>query len=175
MHLLSRMPKGGRVAEVGVFRGDFSAEILAKCEPRELHLIDPWGYASEEEHDEAVYGGGAGEQGEMDRLHAAVKLRFATAPNVHVHRMTGIEAAAMFEHGSFDWVYVDADHRYEPTLETVRAFLPLVKRGGFVAGDDYGTVGWWNGGVTRAIDEVERDGQLRPEVFVGNQFMLRRA
>lgn len=172
--LLARLPKGGRVAEVGVWKGDFSAQILAACEPEELHLIDPWGFAADEERDEAIYGAGAGDQTELDRVYEAVKERFAAEPNVHLHRTTGVAAARLFERGFFDWVYVDADHRYEPTLETVRAFLPLIKPGGRIAGDDYGTVGWWNGGVTRAIDDLEASGDLRPELFLGNQFLLRR-
>jgi hypothetical protein len=39
---LRMLPKGGRWAEIGVFRGDFSETILRECKPRELHLIDPW-------------------------------------------------------------------------------------------------------------------------------------
>ena len=40
--MLRRMPKNGRVAEVGVANGDFSRQILDIFQPMELHLIDPW-------------------------------------------------------------------------------------------------------------------------------------
>jgi hypothetical protein len=38
--MLHALPKGGTVAEVGVWRGDFSKLIWDICEPVELHLID---------------------------------------------------------------------------------------------------------------------------------------
>jgi hypothetical protein len=40
--LLTRMPQGGVVAEIGVDEGEFSAQILAATRPATLHLIDLW-------------------------------------------------------------------------------------------------------------------------------------
>src|SRR6266436_6441580 len=42
IELLKTMPKGSVVAEVGVFKGNFSRRILEIIEPQRLHLIDPW-------------------------------------------------------------------------------------------------------------------------------------
>ena len=39
---LSRLPKDAVCAEIGVFRGEFSRQILEIKAPRELHLIDGW-------------------------------------------------------------------------------------------------------------------------------------
>ena len=38
--LVNNLPRGGRVAEVGTYRGAFARHILATCTPTELHLID---------------------------------------------------------------------------------------------------------------------------------------
>src|SRR5436853_2013913 len=38
--LVKNLPRGGRVAEVGTYRGVFARHILAECNPAELHLID---------------------------------------------------------------------------------------------------------------------------------------
>jgi hypothetical protein len=38
--LLGLLPKGLRIAELGVFKGDFSKEILSICEPSKLYLVD---------------------------------------------------------------------------------------------------------------------------------------
>ena len=40
--MLDRMPKHARVAEIGVAFGDFSKEILARCQPEKLYLVDAW-------------------------------------------------------------------------------------------------------------------------------------
>src|SRR4051812_44377333 len=38
--LVKNLPRGGRVAEVGTYRGHFARHILAAGDPAELHLID---------------------------------------------------------------------------------------------------------------------------------------
>ncbi len=40
--LLGMLPKKGVGAETGVFRGEFSAMLIATAQPTTLHLIDPW-------------------------------------------------------------------------------------------------------------------------------------
>ena len=40
--MLDHMPKAARVAEVGVAFGDFSKQILARCAPQRLYLVDAW-------------------------------------------------------------------------------------------------------------------------------------
>src|SRR5580704_2876914 len=40
--LLRLLPQGLRIAELGVFAGDFAQELLEICRPSELHLIDRW-------------------------------------------------------------------------------------------------------------------------------------
>jgi hypothetical protein len=42
VELLSALPQGGVVGEVGVFKGNFSRRILEIVAPERLHLIDPW-------------------------------------------------------------------------------------------------------------------------------------
>ncbi len=38
--LVEALPTGGRIAEVGTYKGDFARHILAHCDPAELHLVD---------------------------------------------------------------------------------------------------------------------------------------
>lgn len=79
--LLRLLPKESIGAEIGVWKGDFSEEILRLVRPRELHLIDPWmfqlGFASR------WYGGAiAKSQIDMDLIYQNVLQRFATYPTV---------------------------------------------------------------------------------------------
>jgi predicted O-methyltransferase YrrM len=37
-----------------------------------------------------------------------------------------------------DWLYIDADHRYEAVVADLEAWVPHVKPGGMILGDDYG-------------------------------------
>ena len=54
-----------------------------------------------------------------------------------------------------DYLYVDADHSYEGVLADLRAWVPHVKPGGLILGDDYGSDTF--PGVQAAWDEFERE------------------
>lgn len=51
----------------------------------------------------------------------------------------------------FDIVYIDASHEYKYVIEDIKHWLPKVKSGGIICGDDY-ISGW--PGVIQAVDEV---------------------
>ena len=72
-----------------------------------------------------------------------------------------------------DWAYVDGDHTYEAVLADLRAFWTLIRDGGCLAGDDYGIKGWWNDGVTRAVDEFAASVDRSP-LIIGSQFLIRK-
>ena len=140
--LLTRLPRGGTVAELGVDHGDFSARILELAQPTRLHLIDMWG--SERYH---------------SGLFEGVKQRFGSEiadGRVQVHRKMSVDAADDFADASFDWIYIDTDHSYETTARELRRFAPKIKDGGLIAGHDYCMGNWANGyryGVIEAVHE----------------------
>lgn len=175
--LLDRVPKGAACAELGVWKGDFSERILEVVRPSSLHLVDPWQAITGEGYEGARYGGKLAEgQAEMDAVHDAVLERFARERRrgvVHVHRLTSLEAAELFENGELDFVYIDGNHLYEFVKADLEAFVPKVRPGGLVGGDDYGVAGWWEDGVTRAVDEFVASGSASVESIDESQFLLR--
>ncbi len=48
-----------------------------------------------------------------------------------------------------------------------------VKPGGIIAGDDYDFCGWWEDGVTRAVDEYVKDTGIEFARLGHNQYILR--
>ena len=54
--VLKGMPKGSVCAEIGVFKGDFTEDILSVVQPIELHLIDPWKYEDDIIYSTSMYG-----------------------------------------------------------------------------------------------------------------------
>jgi len=59
------------------------------------------------------------------------------------------EKADKFEDASIDFVFIDADHEYESVVKDINAWLPKIKKGGMISGDDY-----FNPcGVKQAVDE----------------------
>ncbi|MFK7973008.1 MAG: O-methyltransferase [Bacteroidia bacterium] len=57
-----------------------------------------------------------------------------------------------------DYVFIDGDHRYEPTLAYVRAILPHMPAGSILVMDDM----YWSKGMTKAWNEII----LMPELSV---------
>lgn len=173
------VPEGAVCAEIGVWRGDFSARILRAVRPRKLHLVDPWAFLSEERYRKARYGGAqAPDQSAMDRLYEGVSRRFAgpiAAGVVELHRCTSTEAASSFQDEYFDWIYVDGNHLYEFVRQDLELFEPKMKAGALIAGDDYGVSGWWEDGVTRAVDEFVASRGHEVVSLEANQFVLRKA
>src|SRR3990170_8275577 len=75
--VLTSMPKRSVCAEIGVWKGNFSARILEVVQPNALHLIDPWEFIPDERYKHALYGGrAAGGQQDMDRVFEFVRQRW---------------------------------------------------------------------------------------------------
>lgn len=176
--VLRMMPQDSVSAEIGVWKGGFSARILPMVRPRRLHLIDPWKHEPAEAYRKALYGGRQDDgQAGMDAVYESVLARFRReieAGRVVVHRGSSAEVAAEFDDGYFDWVYIDGNHTYEFVRSDLETYSDKVKAGGFIAGDDYGDGGWWEGGVKKAVDEFVGRGKAE---FVGiyqRQFLLKK-
>lgn len=63
-----------------------------------------------------------------------------------------LTAARLFGDGSVDWVHLDARHDYASVRADIQAWLPKVKRGGWLSGDDYDALKWPE--VVRAVGEL---------------------
>ncbi|MSR00685.1 MAG: class I SAM-dependent methyltransferase [Gammaproteobacteria bacterium] len=174
------LPKGGMVIEVGVFDGDFSERILAFNEPRHLHLVDPW---STKENG-GLYDGPTQDFGSKDAANSALESQFQQVSRrfsgelaqgrLTMHRTLSYEAATLFPKSYFDWIYIDASHFYADVKRDLASFIPKLKPGGYITGDDYGRRGIWDHGVTRAVDEFVAAGQADTIRLHNHQFILRK-
>jgi hypothetical protein len=156
---MAMLPKGGIGCEVGVLAGDFSKVLLEACEPRVLHLIDLWNYAvwvnplpvsdlirlwpypDTTPHPQAV----------MDYLYESCRQ----LPGCAVHRGDSTLTAAAFRDETFDWAYIDGDHRFGKCLADIRAWSRNVKPDGVLAVHDY-VSGF---GVMEAVERFVSDSE----------------
>jgi cephalosporin hydroxylase len=56
--------------------------------------------------------------------------------NINIAQLPGQFAASMFEDESIDFMFIDGDHSTEAVLRDIEIWLPKVKTGGILAGDD---------------------------------------
>jgi hypothetical protein len=134
--LLRSLPRGSVGCEIGVWEGDFSAEILRVVRPSRLVLIDPWLF--QPEFGGAWYGGSLMKsQAEMDQVYERVRTRFAGKGDVEILRGKTEDVATAVGPASLDWVYIDGNHEYAHVRRDLAFARHAVKPGGLVLGDDY--------------------------------------
>jgi len=122
--LLDMLPKGGTVAELGVAFGDFSAEILARAKPSELHLVDMW----------------EAERYRSGQLQVQERFRPEIEKGqVALHIGKSTDRVAELPDESFDFIYIDTNHGYDVTIAELRLSAPKIRKGGLLAGHDYCT------------------------------------
>ncbi len=175
--LLKLLPQQSVGAEIGVFEGKFTDQILRMVKPRELHLVDPWKHESEEVYKTAWFGGAAGGQAGMDARLARVQARFArgiAAGRLKIQRGYSDAVIGGFPDAYFDWIYIDGNHLYEFVQKDLELAWRKVRPGGVICGDDYGEGGWWEGGVKRAVDEFITAKNATVLGLKNGQFALRR-
>lgn len=85
------------------------------------------------------------------------QARVSTYPNVQMVEGYSPSALVGIPYNSFDMVYIDGDHDYDPVKKDIEASLPLVKKDGWIAGHDYGSCP----GVQQAVDELLGPPQYR--------------
>ncbi len=169
--LLAAMPKGAVVAEIGVWEGAFSQRILDVCEPKELHLIDPWLYMPE--FSNTGFGKKKNEHLMEARYHAVVE-KFRDDPRVKVHRSTSEAALSQMADGSLDWVYIDGNHNEPFVGNDLRLCLQKVKANGHISGDDFNWQSEAMGApVRKAVEAMLADlGDKASLKLMANQYIV---
>ena len=71
--------------------------------------------------------------------------------NIQTLTITSDDAVKELNSETYDFVYIDGIHSYEQVKQDIINYLPLVKKGGYIGGHDYGTS--WPG-VKVAVDEM---------------------
>ncbi|MDT8326464.1 MAG: class I SAM-dependent methyltransferase [Roseovarius sp.] len=125
------------MAEIGVDRGDFSLEILTRCNPEKLHLFDI----------------------DISRLvNPTIRDELSSGSNrikTHVGDSSSIMKKMPDEY--FDMVYIDGDHEYSGVVKDIEATLPKMKKGGAIIFNDYAVwsaTSMFHCGVARAVNEM---------------------
>ena len=134
-----------RIAEIGVYKGRMTAMwnviLINRDLCYEYRAIDH--FLGSPEHEKGV-----------DYFELAMRnLAPLTKENdfLTVIANDSLSEVAKYPDNHFDIVYIDAAHEYEPVKADIDAWLPKVKVGGIICGDDY-VAGW--PGVVQAVNEA---------------------
>ncbi len=138
--------------EVGTQLAQFASRLRGRWRGQKLICVDPW---------KAYYG--------VDMDDAAHESYYRQAQTTMNNfgpqgttweflRTTGLEAAKKFaaEGAQFDFVFLDDDHDYQPVLDEIDAWWPLIKPGGFLTGHDWVCDGWHMNGEPFTAHETRQ-------------------
>ena len=144
-HAIELASDGAHFIEVGSWKGTSAAymavSIINSGKKIRFDCVDWW----------------QGSQGVMDDpdvVNGTAYERFLenTAPVAHVItpvKMISWEAANLYQDGSLDFVFIDAEHDYDSVSKDIRAWLPKLKPNGIISGHDI-----HHPPVRQAVDEL---------------------
>ncbi len=157
------------IIELGTWKGMSAIHMAKICEElgleTEIVCVDTWLGSPENWLEREDVNGFA-----SMRLHAGFPRLYdtfvANVLDAGVERYitpfanTTDNAAVVFKKLGFacDLLYVDAAHETEPVLKDLRAFTPLVRKGGWVVGDD-----WKWGSVRKAAETFAKERRVQLE------------
>lgn len=153
--LLDFFKKNTIVAEIGVFKGDFSKIILDKLNPKELHLIDLF-------HGEMCSGDKDGNNivwTNLEDEYLKLQKIYENNHSIFLHKGLSGEILLNFTDGYFDLIYIDGDHSYEGVKKDLELAYYKIKKGGYICGHDYSNQTFPS--VVNAVDEFCKNKDLK--------------
>lgn len=130
----------GAVVELGVWQGELSQRLLALPLLTQLFMVDPWQARYLVTPEGKWYISGPGNnQDEMEHAYALAQTVEAQAQGrATIIRKPSVEAAADIPDESLAAVIVDAEHFKDQVIADIEAWLPKLRPGGLMIGDDFG-------------------------------------
>lgn len=161
--IVPQLPDDCKVVEVGCWRGRSTAflavELLNHKTKFSLGCVDTWlGSPLEKTFEHPMFADVLGDPvfEEFNNNMDPVK------EHISVMRMTSVEAAKRYADNSLDFIAIDDDHSYKGIKRSLDAWLPKLKPGGFIAGDDVGP-NWPN--VEKAVTRMFGDEWVRLDAW----------
>ncbi len=117
--------------EIGTYRGEFANHILKNWNGT-LYLVDVWRELSWEDYTDI-----SNSSIESNVWYDAMKAISGFEERALMLRMYSSQAAKLFPDGSLDFIYIDANHKYDYVKEDIELWWPKLKSGGMISGHDY--------------------------------------
>ena len=146
-HVLKALKTVHTCIEIGVSTGEHAVVIKNLLKPKKLYLLDAWGL------DEGYLKITGESPAEFYPAFEMTKARFLEDPEVEIIQGKSTVEHNRFEDGTFDFIYIDADHSYEAVKKDLENWFPKLKSGGVFAGHDYCEKAGF--GVIKAVDEFK--------------------
>ena len=135
---LTQFAKVKRMAEIGVYRGDFASQLLRGCDSIEkYYMIDPWRHLDDwnkpaNKKDDTF---------ERFLLETKEKTSFAVEKRKILRGKT-TEVIENISDGELDFAYIDGDHTLKGITIDLISLFSKIRVGGWIGGDDFSRTVW---------------------------------
>tara|TARA_B100001057_G_scaffold484881_1_gene563670 strand:+ start:476 stop:1072 length:597 start_codon:yes stop_codon:yes gene_type:complete len=147
------------VLEIGIHKGDFSKQLAKQLKPKKLILVDPWIAYDDDIYAKSWYGNSSkSNQSIQDKYFLDIRKYFENEikiSTVEIHRKTS-DNFFNKNQNMFDLIYIDGNHLFDFVKRDIINSLKFIKKDGIIILDDYNVVGWWDDGITKAVDFLKK-------------------
>lgn len=145
--LLNFLGDNIKIAEIGVFKGEFSKFIFENLNPKELFLVDIFeGYVGSGDKD-----GNNMQYTHLENEYNLLVSHFKENNNVHIIKENSKNFINSLEDEFLDLIYIDGDHDYSGVKSDLLLSYNKIKSGGYICGHDYVSPRF--DGVVKAVNE----------------------
>lgn len=132
LHYIKTIDKGQALvgAEIGVLAGQNALIILETLDIEKLYLIDPY----------TVYETDFYTQADLNEARQAARTLLAPYKDKIIWLPFASLLGAKYLNDidvQLDFAYLDGDHAYQPVLDDITTYMPLVKPDGVIGGHDF--------------------------------------
>ena len=147
----------GIYVEIGVCWGGNSEFLLNNTPCKKLFSVDPYKHYPQSEYNDAL---NLSSQLQLDQKYHLVKNTLSKYGNrSELMRLESCDARYAFRDKTLDFVYIDGNHSFEYAKEDILYWLPKIRIGGILAGDD-----------VESLDLPHKDGSAYVEHIKGGPF-----
>lgn len=123
-------------AEIGVWKGAYSALFCEQVPQMHLLCVDPWeSYPAWLDTKNTLPVAQA--TAFMARAYEEARQRLKPFRHCTIDRAFSLDAATRVPDRSLDFVYIDANHVADAVRDDLEAWIPKVRPGGIIAGHDF--------------------------------------
>ena len=139
--IIKRFDKSKKIigVEVGVYKGKLSLELLTRLPRLKLYMVDRWHVFSLKEI--LRNKGSSMARAGQDIFNDAYKKTCKRAKNFPkraiILKFPSLKAAKLFKNRTLNFVFLDDDHSTKAVSKNITAWLPKIKKGGYICGHDY--------------------------------------
>ncbi len=127
------VPPGSACAEIGVFEGTFSKQIVETIQPSVLYMIDVFTGQCDSGNED----GNNVVHRNMDEVYRNLLAYSHDKPMLRLLKGKSTEILATFPDNSIDMIYIDGDHSYTGVKSDLESAFSKVRAGGWIMGHDY--------------------------------------